>query len=59
MCVCVGQSIWDDAAGCIVSNSGNVSAKMSFPHPVELGPGYGHVAVVFRVVAAACKSLLC
>ena len=33
--------------------------KTSWPHPVELGPWYGHVAVVLRVVAAACKTLLC
>lgn len=30
-----------------------------WPHPVELGPGYSHVAVVLGVIAAACKSLLC
>ena len=33
--------------------------KTSWPHPVKLGPWYGHVAVVLRVVAAACKTLLC
>lgn len=58
MCVSV-RAFGYDAAGCIVRNSGNVSAEMSWPHPVELGPGYGHVAVILRVVAAACKSLLC
>lgn len=28
-------------------------------YPVELGPGDGHVTVVFRDVTAAAKSLLC
>lgn len=28
-------------------------------HSVKLRPGYGHVTIVLRVVAAACKSLLC
>ena len=28
------------------------------PHPVELGPGHGHAAVVLQVVAAAVEQLL-
>lgn len=36
-----------------------LAMEMRWPHPVELGPGYGHVAIVLRVVAAACESFLC
>lgn len=33
--------------------------ERSWPHPVELGPGYGHVSGVLRVVAAVSESFLC
>lgn len=52
---------WEDR---ICSGSTVFTAQMClnftvWPHPVELGPGYGHVAVILWVIAAACKSLLC
>lgn len=44
---------------CVNITVNSWAVETSWPHPVELGPRYGHVAVVLRVVAAACKSFLC
>lgn len=44
------RGVWPGGADLIAAGGG--------PHPVELGPGHGHAAVVLQVAAAAVEELL-
>lgn len=56
--LCSGSTIFTPQM-CLNFTVSSWAVETSWPHPVELGPGYGHVTVILWVIAAVSKSLLC
>lgn len=46
-----------EGSACLWGGGGLAGGRWC-PHPVELGPGHGHAAVVLQVAAAAVEQLL-